>query len=95
MAVPPERRADHQVRRITDLLLHRRAKRKRTKRRKKKLPRTSSNSSSGRARRRLRQWHARFAGFAGDVTVRAVFPSVVARPEMLGIMAGMDLKDSP
>ena len=55
MAVPPERRTDHQVRRITDLLLHRGAKRKR----KKKLPRTSSNSSSGRARRRLRQWHAR------------------------------------
>ena len=28
------------------------------------------------------QWHARFAGFAGDVTTRAVFPSVVARPQM-------------
>ena len=62
---------------------------------KKKLPRTSSNSSSGRARRRLRQWHARLAGVAGDVSMRAVFPSVVGRSEMLGIMARMDLKYSP
>ena len=78
------------------LLLERAAKRrKRKKKRKKKVPRTSSHSSSGCARRRLRQWHARFAGFAGDVTMRAVFPSVVARPEMLGIKAGMDQKDSP
>ena len=71
-----------------------RSKRKR-KRRKKKLPRTSSRPFCGRACRRQRQWHARFAGFAGDVTFRAVFPSVVAWPEMLGIVAGMDLKDSP
>ena len=68
-------------------------KRKR-KKKKRKLPRTSSHSSSGCARRRQRQWHARFAGFAGYVTFRAVFPSVVAWPEMLGIMGGMDLKDS-
>ena len=70
-------------------------KRKRKKKRKKKLPRTSSHSSSGRARRRQRQWHARIAGFPGDVTPRAVFPSVVVRPEMLGIMAAMDQKYFP
>ena len=33
-------------------------------------------------------------GFAGEDAVRAVFPSVVDRPRMLGIMAGMDRKDS-
>ena len=70
------------------------SKRKRKKKRKKKLPRSSSHSSLGSARRRLRQWHARFAGFLGDVPLRAVFPSVVVRPAMLGIMAGMDEKDS-
>ena len=36
-----------------------------------------------------------FCCFAGDVTFRAVFLSVVAWPEMLGIMAGMDKKGSP
>ena len=70
-------------------------KRKRKKKRKKKLPRTSSNSSCGRARRRQRQWHAPNAGFLGGVTLRAVFPSVVDRPEMLGIMAGVDQKYFP
>ena len=67
-------------------------RRKRKKRRKKKLPRTSSNSSCGRVRRRQRQRHARNAGFPGDVTIRAVFPSVVVRPEIIGIMAVMDQK---
>ena len=55
---------------------------------------SASHSSSGRARRRQRQWHARYAGFPGDVPLRAVFPSVVVRPEMLGIMAVLDQKDS-
>ena len=56
-------------------------RRKRKKRRKKK-----TSSSCGRARRRQRQWHARYAGFPGDVPLRAVFLSVVVRPEMLGII---------
>ena len=34
------------------------------------------------------------AGFTGDGTSCAVFFSVVCRPEMLGIMAGLDQKDS-
>ena len=34
------------------------------------------------------------AGFTGDDTSCAVFLSVVCRPEMLGIMAGLDQKDS-
>ena len=33
-------------------------------------------------------------GFPGDVSPRAVFPSVVVRPETLGIMADMNQKDS-
>ena len=33
-------------------------------------------------------------GFPGDVSPRAVFPSVVVRPAMLGIMAVMNQKDS-
>ena len=69
-------------------------RRKRKKRRKRRTPRTSSRSSCGRARRRQRQWHTRFAGFPGDVPHRAVFPSVVVRPEMLCIMAVMNQKDS-
>ena len=68
--------------------------RTRKKRKKKKLPKASSRSSCGRARRRQRQWHSRFAGFPGDVLLRAVFPSVVVWPEMLGIMAVMNQKDS-
>ena len=35
-----------------------------------------------------------YAGFAGCDAPRAVLSSVVARPDMLGIMAGMDQKDS-
>ena len=34
------------------------------------------------------------AGFAGDGTIRAVFPPVVVRPKMLVILVGMDQKDS-
>ena len=33
------------------------------------------------------------AGFAGDDAPRAVFPSIVGRPKMPGIMVGMDQKD--
>ena len=52
-------------------------------RRKRRTPRTSS--LRGRARRRQRQWYAYCAGFPRDVTPRAVSPSVVVRPEMLGM----------
>ena len=92
--MPPERRTPQQVQRITDILGHRWAKKKRKKRRKRRTPRTSSRSLRGRARRRFWQWHARNAGFPGDVPLRAMLPSVVVRPEMLGIMAGMDQKDN-
>jgi len=34
------------------------------------------------------------AGFAGDDAPRAVFPSIVGRPKMPGIMVGMDSKNS-
>jgi len=34
------------------------------------------------------------AGFAGDDAPRSVFPSIVGRPKMPGIMVGMDQKDS-
>ena len=34
-----------------------------------------------------------WAGFTGDDALRAVFPSVVVRPKMLGVMAGLDQKD--
>jgi len=34
------------------------------------------------------------AGFAGDEAPRAVFPSIIGRPKMPGIMVGMDQKDS-
>ena len=83
-------RTPQQDRRLADLYLLR-AKRKRKKRRKRRTPRTSSRSLRGRARRRQRQWHV--SGSPGDVLLRAVFPSVVVRPEMPCIMAGMDLKD--
>ena len=72
--VPYERRSAEQKDRITALM----SRRKRNKKRKKKLPKTSS--SCGRARRRQRQWHARDAGFPGDVSPRAVFPLVADRP---------------
>ena len=67
-------------------------KRTRKKRKKKKLSKASSRSSCGCARRRQRQWHV--SGLLGDVLLRAVFPSVVDRPEMPCIMADMDQKDS-
>ena len=78
------------------------SQRRRKKRKKKKLPKTSSHSSRGAgrerqlycARRRLQQWHACNAGLPCAVSIRAVFPSVVVRPEMLGIMAGMYQKES-
>ena len=66
-------------------------RRKRKKRKKKKLPRGFFCSL---ARRRQRQWYVCKAGFPGDVTLRAVLPSVVVRPEMLGIMASMNQKDN-
>jgi actin beta/gamma 1 len=34
------------------------------------------------------------AGFAGDDAPRSVFPSIVGRPKIPGIMVGMDQKDS-
>ena len=83
-------RTPQQDRRLADLYLLR-AKRKRKKRRKRRTPRTSSRSLCARARLRQRQWHV--SGSPGDVLLRAVFPSVVVRPEMPCIMAGMDLKD--
>ena len=67
------------------------AKRKRKRRRKKKTPKTSS--SRGRARRRQRQWHTLYAGDRGVVLLHAVFPSIVDRPVMPCIMAGMVQKD--
>ena len=62
-------------------------RRRRKKRRKRRTPRTSSRSLCARARRRQRQWHV--SGFPGDVSPRAVFPSVVVWPEMPCIMACM------
>ena len=59
-------------------------RRKRKRRRKKRLPGS---------RRLPRQWHVRKAGFAGCVASRVMLPSVVVRPKMLVIMAGMNQKD--
>ena len=96
--VPPEHRTPDQQSRVQVLTREYRAsKRKRKKRRKRRLPRSSSLFSP---RRRLRQWHlqswfSRFrAGFTGDDVPRVMFPSGVARPKMLRIMAGMVQKDS-
>ena len=91
-AVPPERRTVQQVKRISDILLHRCPPRKRKKRRKRRTPRTSF--LPGRARRRQRQWSACYAGFTGDDVPRVMIPSGVVRPKMLRIMAGMVQKDS-
>ena len=66
-------------------------RRKRKKRRKRRTPRTSS--LPGRALRRQRQWYACNAGFTGYDAPRVMFPSGVARPTMLRILAGMDQKD--
>ena len=66
------------------------SRRKRKKRRKRRLPR-SSVPRGGRARRRQRQ--RRVFGSPGFDVPRAVFPSLVVRPRILGILAGMDQKD--
>ena len=63
------------------------------KKRKKKLPETSSHLSRGRARRRIRQccvpgWSCWFSAS------HAVFPSLVGRPKLVGIMISMDQDDS-
>ena len=64
-------------------------RRKRKKRRKRRLPRTSSHSTHGRPRRRHRQWHV--PGWSpGFGASHAVFPSIVDRPELPGLMVGMD-----
>ena len=84
---------DRQVEELRQASLARelyRSKKKRKKRRKRRLPR-SSVLRGGRARRRQRQWRA--FGSPGVVLHRAVFPSIVDRPEMPCIMAGMDQKD--
>ena len=65
-------------------------RRKRKKKRKKKLPSASSHSSSGRARRRQRQCQTLDRGV---VLLLAVFPTIVDRPEMPCIMAGLVQKD--
>ena len=51
-------------------------RRKRKKRRKRRLPRSPRPLLRGRSRRRQRQWHARSAGFPGDVSPRACVPFV-------------------
>ena len=65
-------------------------KRRKRRKRKRRTPRTSSHSSRSRARLQQRQWHCPgwFCWF------RAVFPFVVLRPKMRGILCGMDQKDS-
>ena len=74
----------------SDALRRRRERRRKMKKRKKKkLPR--GRVSRGRARRRQRQWHV--SGSPGDVRLYAVFPSIVDRPEMPCIVAGVDQKD--
>ena len=70
------------------------SKRKRKRRRKKKLPLTSSCTFRGVLVVDSGSGMLAMLGFPGDVPLRAVFPSVVVRPKMLGIMAGMDQKDS-
>ena len=103
-AVPAWRRSDAEFSRIESLASELRSldsassssgsKRKRKKRRKRKLPKSSSSRSTrGRTHRRVRQWHAPgwFPGFDASL---AGFPLVVFRPEMPGIVAGMDQKDN-
>ena len=72
MEAEEEERWMAQVRAMT--VLSRRLPRKRKKKRKRKLPCSSSHSSLGRARRRLRQWHARYAGLPGDVPFSRCVP---------------------
>ena len=68
-----------------------RKRKKRKKRRKRRTSRTSSRPSRG--RRQHRQWHAP-GWFPRFSALHAVFPSFVGRPKMLGILVGMDQKDS-
>ncbi|CAE7363477.1 ACT1 [Symbiodinium sp. CCMP2592] len=51
-------------------------------------------SQSGHHLKTSRSMTVGLAGFAGDDAPRAVFPSIVGRPKMPGIMVGMDQKDS-
>ena len=98
--VPLQHRSPQQVSRLEalaktlddDLAAHpsQPSRRKRKKRRKRRLPR-SSVPRGGRARRRQRQ--RRVFGSPGFDVPRAVFPSLVVRPRILGILAGMDQKD--
>ena len=53
-----------------------------------------TSSLPGRARRRQRQWFACTAGVTGNDVPRVLFPSGVARPKMLDIMAGLVQMDS-
>ena len=62
------------------------SKRKRKKRRRRRLPR-SSVPRGGRARRRQRQWYV-LAGFLGDGSPRAVFPSIVCGDSTTGAVLG-------
>ena len=61
------------------------SRRKRKKKRKRRTPRTSSHSSSRRAHRRQQQWyvHGWFCCFGISL---AVFPSVVGRSQLPGVM---------
>ena len=59
-----------------------------------KRRRAARKTKNGGPRRPHRQWHVRYAGFVGSDAPRDVFPLVDDWPLMLGIMAGMDQKDS-
>ena len=78
LAVPEPRRTAEQETQVRACrsVLGAAYKRKRKKRRKKKTPRSSSHPSLRRAHRRQRQWYV-LAGFLGDDSPRAVFPSIV------------------
>ena len=71
----------------------RRKRKKRKKRKKRRLPRTSSGPSRCRARLRPRQRQAP-GWFSWFSAVHAVFPSFVDRPQLLGLLVGIDHKDS-
>ena len=83
--MPPDRCMPQQVQRITDLLLHRGAKRKR------RTLGTSSRSLHGRPRRQQRQWC--FLGwFRWLRCISRCIP--LCRTKLLGIIEGMDQNDS-
>ena len=69
-------------------------RRKRKKRRKRRTPRTSSLPSLRRPRRRQRQLHVPGWFYWWYAAGRAVLFAVVSRPEMLGIKAVLDQKNS-